>query len=226
MTSFWTSPYSETEISCRESSWRTSMSGSCSASWERAARREPCSSGFRAKTTASSAGRGKRAAGSSPSRGSPMASPTRTPPRPRIVAISPAMRTSRRGAPAGANTLIEVGLGLLSPADPHPLTRAERAGEQARVGDALAGGRPLDLEDTARDRGVRHRAVLRRGARRRRPSARRRRCRARPSRRTPDGRRLAGSGPPAARGGVGTAATPRPARTSGGSPRRARRGPP
>ena len=50
-----------------------------------------------ANTTASSAGRGKRAVASSPGGGSPIASPTRTAPRPRIVAISPA-RERRRGA--------------------------------------------------------------------------------------------------------------------------------
>ncbi len=53
---------------------------------------------------------GKRAVASSPGRGSPIASPTRTAPRPRIVAISPAVMTSRRGAPAGAKTRIEVAL--------------------------------------------------------------------------------------------------------------------
>src|ERR687885_43530 len=53
MTSRWTSPYSETEMS---PSCRTLMSGSCSASCASATRSGPASSWSRGSTTASSRG--------------------------------------------------------------------------------------------------------------------------------------------------------------------------
>ena len=115
-----------------------------------AARSEPCCSGRRAKTTASSAGRGKRAVTPRPGGGSPIASPTRTAPSPRIVAISPAARTSRRGAPAGAKTWIEVAFASSPPPTRTRWRAPQRAGEQADVGDALAGRGALDLEHAAR----------------------------------------------------------------------------
>ncbi len=92
----------------------------------------------RAKTTASSVGFGKRAVISSPGGGSPIASPTLTAPSPRTVAISPAVTASRRGAPAGANTRIEVGFVSAPPPTGTRWRGAERAGEQADVRDALA----------------------------------------------------------------------------------------
>ena len=128
------------------------MSGSCSASWVRAARSEPCCSDARANTTASSAGRGKRAATASPGGGSPIASPTRTVPSPRTVAISPAVTASRRGAPAGAKTRIEVAFASSPPPTRTRCRGPQGAREEADVGDAFARRRAFDLEHAARHR--------------------------------------------------------------------------
>ena len=117
-----------------------------------AARSEPCWSGARANTTASSAGRGKRAATLSPGGGSPIASPTRTVPSPRTVAISPAVTASRRGAPAGAKTRIEVALASSAPPTRTRCARSQRAREEADVRHALAGRGAFDLEHAAGDR--------------------------------------------------------------------------
>ena len=169
------------------------MSGSCSASWASAARSEPCSSGVRAKTTASSAGRGKRpsprrrpAAHRSRRRPGPRRGPGSSPSRPPTT-------TSRRGAPAGAKTRIEVAFASSPPPTAHALARTERAREQAGVRDAFAGGRPLDLEDAARHRRLRIAARAAEELVDARRAARRRRSRARPSRRTRDGRARAAS---------------------------------
>ena len=59
MTSFCTSPYSETRISWRMSSCRTLISGSCSASTPSAARSAPLSAGRPGTTTVSSVGGAK-----------------------------------------------------------------------------------------------------------------------------------------------------------------------
>ena len=59
MTSFCTSPYSDTEISRRSPSCRRSISGSCSASWVSAACRAPRSAGLAGTTTVSSVGGAK-----------------------------------------------------------------------------------------------------------------------------------------------------------------------
>ena len=106
---------------------------------ERRAERALLARAVRAKTTASSAGRGKRAVASRPA--AARRSRRRPGPRPGRGS-SPSRRpraTSRRGAPAGAKTRIDVGLRLLASADPDALARPQRAGEQADVGDALAG---------------------------------------------------------------------------------------
>ena len=106
------------------------------------------------RTTASSAGRGKRVVTSSPGGASPIASPTRTAVRPRRVAISPAVTTSRRGSPAGAKTWPGGRLLLLFAADRDALTSAQSPGVQTDISHPLAGGRALDLEDAARHSGL------------------------------------------------------------------------
>ena len=63
MTSFCTSPYSDTKVSCRMSSWRRLISGSCSASWVSATCRVPLSDRWTGATTVSSVGGAKNAAG-------------------------------------------------------------------------------------------------------------------------------------------------------------------
>ncbi len=123
---------------------------------------------------------------------------------PRIIAISPAMRTSRRGAPAGAKTRIELAFASPSTADAHALARTERPREQPGVGDALARRGPFDLEHPTRDRCARSRRARPQEARRRRRAARRCRCRAQPSRRTPGGRPPGASGRPAPLAAVGS----------------------
>ena len=169
MTSFWTSPYSDTAISWRWSSWRTSISGSCSASWARAARRLPCCLGLQRKDDRLE--RRPREPGRHVLARRRLAD--------RIADADGAEAPDRRHlagrddvAPrrAGRGEDLDRGrLRVLAPADADALARTQRAGEQAHVGDALAGGGPLDLEDATGDRRVR--------VARRRPPADRR-CRA------------------------------------------------
>ena len=131
------------------------MSGSCSASWLRAARSEPCSSGRTAKTTASSAGRGKRGLASRTRRrlADGVADPDRAEAADRRHLAGREDVAARR--PGRGEHPDRRRLRLLPSPDPHALAGAEGAGEQAHVGDALAGRGPLDLEDAARDRSVR-----------------------------------------------------------------------
>ena len=159
MTSFCTSPYSDTEISWRRSSWRRLISGSCSASWVSAARRRPLSRGSPAATTVSRVGgancrvRRQRTVGSAavwPPIAQPVADldPGQAPEPPDL-----ARRAPRRpaAAPPWPKTRIAVTLAP-APARPspaHPLPNSHRAGEHPDVGDLLAGRAALDLEHRA-----------------------------------------------------------------------------
>jgi hypothetical protein len=104
MTSFWTSPNSETEISWRTSSCRTLISGSCSASWARAARNAPRSRGSRGTTTVSRVGGANWRRSGRRRGGAPIASPTWICASPHSFPICPADTDPRRtaGPPAKA----------------------------------------------------------------------------------------------------------------------------
>ena len=170
------------------------MSGSCSASWARAARSEPCCSDVRAKTTASRVGSrepGRRLL-ARPRLADRIVDPDRTEAADRRHLAGDddvATRRTGRGEDADRGRLR-----VPSPADRHTLAGVQRAGEQARVRDALAASRPLDLEDAAGDRRVRvaigaAEELVDAGQRAPLP-----RSRAPPSRSTRDGRRRAESG--------------------------------
>jgi hypothetical protein len=88
-----------------------------------------------------------------PGAGSPIASPTRTDASPRIAAISPAATWSRRGAPAGANTRIEV---LRLDRDSLAIVERVPAISTGQDGIALAAG-DLWIEGTADGQPVVHR---------------------------------------------------------------------
>ena len=96
MTSFWTSPKSDTESSPRSSSCRTLINGSCSASRVSAVCRAPRPAPRRGSTTVSSVGGAK--ACSDAGRARPTASPTRLLPRPQTFAICPAENDGARHA--------------------------------------------------------------------------------------------------------------------------------
>ena len=107
MTSFWTSPNSETEISWRRSSCRTLISGSCSASWASAARSAPRSCGSRGTTTVSRVG-GANWCRSACLLGEPTASPTWISARPHSFPICPADTDPLGASEPSAKTLIAV----------------------------------------------------------------------------------------------------------------------
>ena len=121
------------------SSWRTSISGSCSASWPSAARSEPCSSGLRGehdrlerrpREPRRRLVAGRRVADR-------VADPDGTEAADR--GHLPAVRMSRRGAPAGANTLIEDAFA----SSPPPRARAAGAGACRRTGAHRRRARPM-----------------------------------------------------------------------------------
>ncbi len=162
------------------------MSGSCSASWPRAARRLPCSSGPQREHDGLERrprearrlllARRRLADRVADPDGAEAADRRHLPGREHVAP----RRTGRR------EHLDRGRLRLLPSADAHALARAERAGEQAHVRDALARRRALDLEHAAGDVGVRVAARRPRGARRRRRAARR----SPPPRRRPEEHRV------------------------------------
>ena len=152
MTSFCTSPYSETRISWRMLSCRTLISGSCSASRPSAARSAPLSAARRGTTTVSSVGGAKQwpapaAAGTGPSAPPARRRPARRPGR-------AACRSARRpaGPPAGGPAVEHADRGdlaLAHRAEPEPFPGPHRPGEHPDVRDLLPGRATLDLEHSA-----------------------------------------------------------------------------
>ena len=153
ITSFWTSPYKDTVSSCRMSSWRRLISGSCSASCARAACRAPVSLARAGTTTVSSVGGAKWRCGVGVRPG-PTVSPICTPANPADLGYLPGGHgRARHGRSAGQHA---------QPGDApvaawavgHLLPGAQRPGEHPDVGDLLAGRPALDLEDGPCGRGA------------------------------------------------------------------------
>ena len=124
----------------RASSWRTLISGSCSASCASATRSRARSSGSRGTTTDSSVGGGNwwRALAPLPS---PIASPIWT--SRETPELSDLARGDGRRCTAGprSKTAIAVTLPSSVAAEAQPVARADRAREHPDVGDLLAGRR-------------------------------------------------------------------------------------
>ena len=128
-TSFCTSPYRETAVSWRTSSWRRSMSGSCSASRVSARWSSPRSTPGPGTTTVSSVGGAKKRPYAL--RGSPIASPILMSVRPHSLAIRPAGTVSARTSPPWSKTPIAVTLPFWPPSPTR--SRVRRVPENIRA---------------------------------------------------------------------------------------------
>ena len=148
MTSFWTSPYSDTETSRPVSSTRTLISGSCSASHASAPRMAPSSRGRTGATMVSIVGGAKWCAAVADGR--PIVSPIRTSPSPASRPISPATEPGPPDPGAGVRHAdagrLRLGLAV-GGLHAQPFPDGDGAAEHAHVGDLLPRRPLLDLED-------------------------------------------------------------------------------
>ena len=131
----------------RTSSWRRSISGSCSASWPSATCSAPSSAGRLGTTTVSRVGGAKRCAAS---RRRGCRRRRRSGSRRAPTACRSGRRRPRRGLGGAAVERRDRGdLALEPAAEAQPLPGAHGAGEHAHVGDLLARRAALDLEHRA-----------------------------------------------------------------------------
>ena len=130
------------------------MSGSCSASWLRAARRLPDCSGCRAETHGleGRAWKARRRLGARRWHADRIADTGRAKAADRRHLAGSNDRRPRRAGRCEDVDRRRLALLPVPDTDSHP--RPQRAAEQPHVGDPFAGGRPFDLEDATRHRSV------------------------------------------------------------------------